>query len=154
MKKVMILAQIVLMFSLAINTNCLGQNTQPTDMKSFSDTTGNNGFIYLTMNCFECFPRNLSYYKKFAIVSGVYKVRDFYSLESTRTIAHFRKQIEDQKYFIDKSFQVWKSPEIYYSIKEAEEARNELVAKLNSEQYKLIQFEGYFDAKKLPKGNE
>ena len=154
MKKVMTLAQLVLMFSLAIKTNCLAQNTQPTDMKSFSDTTGNSGIIYLTMNCFECFPRNLSYYKKFAIVSGVYKVQDFYSLESTRTIAHFRKQIEDQKYFIDKSFQVWKSPEIYYSIKEAEEARNELVAKLNSEQYKLIQFEGYFDAKKLPKGNE
>lgn len=87
-------------------------------------------------------------------MSGFYKVKDFYSLESTRTIAHFRKQIEDQKYFIDKSYQVWKSPEIYYSIKDAEEARSELVAKLNNEQYKLIKFEGYFDAKKLPKGDE
>jgi hypothetical protein len=154
MKKVMILAQLVLMFSLAINTNCLAQNTQPTYMKSFSDTAGECGFIYLTVNCFDCFPRNLSYYKKFAIISGIYKVRDFYSLESTRSTAHFRRQIEEQRYFIDKSYQIWKSPQIYYSIKDIEEAREELLAKLNSEQYKLIQFGGYYDAKKLPKGDE
>lgn len=154
MRKSTIPIQLMLLFILALTTNCFAQTAQSTDMKSFSDTSGNNGFIYLTVNCFECFPRNLSYYKKFAIVSGVYKVKDFYSLESTRTIAHFRKQIQDQKYFVDKSYQVWKSPEIYYSIKEAEEARSELVAKLNSEQYKLVKFDGYFDAKKLPQGDE
>jgi triphosphoribosyl-dephospho-CoA synthetase len=43
---------------------------------------------------------------------------------------------------------------IYYSIKDIEEAREEILAKLNSEQYKLIQFGGYYDAKKLPKGDE
>ena len=154
MKKRLIFPLLFLVFGITYCSKGLTQNTLPADMKSFSDTAGECGFIYLTVNCFDCFPRNLSYYKKFAIISGIYKVRDFYSLESTRSTAHFRRQIEEQRYFIDKSYQIWKSPQIYYSIKDIEVAREELLAKLNSEQYKLIQFGGYYDAKKLPKGDE
>ena len=97
--------------------------------------------MYLTTNCFECSPKGLVYYKKFAIISGIYKVRDFYSAESARSADHFKEKYTEAGYFKDKVTQLWKSPQLFNSVADVKEYKSDLVAKLKAEGYIVVVFD-------------
>lgn len=108
---------------------------------AFEDTTGGYGYMYMTVTCYECNPKGLVFYKKFAIISGYYKVKDFYSSIATQSIDHFRKKYEELGYFREKTVQVWKSPRLFSSFNEVKEYRDDLLNKLRSENYMVVGFD-------------
>lgn len=134
---------------LSCSIPCLAQNNVQGSNTSFADTTGGYGFIYLTVNCFECFPSNLVYYKQFIIVSGIYKISAIYNPESTSSAEHFRTQILAHKYFIDKNFQIWKSPQVFNNLDEIIAYRDEFIKRLKSENYKVVIFSEMINTKNL-----
>lgn len=107
----------------------------------FADTTGGYGFMYLTTNCFECSPKRLVYYKKFIIISGYYKVKDFYNSIATLSVDHFKHKFDSLGYFREKNTQIWKSPKLFSSFEEVKEYRDDLIAKLKSENYVVVVFD-------------
>jgi hypothetical protein len=127
----------------------VAQTTAQPSSAAFADTTGGYGFMYLTVNCFECFPRNLVYYKKFIIVSGIYKISNVYHPTSARSATHFRAQIIAQNYFVNKEFQLWKSPQVFNSLDEIIEYKDEFIKRLTIENYKVINFNDRIDTKTL-----
>jgi hypothetical protein len=131
---------IVFFTMLLLGYGVKGQNVSATD-SSFADTTGGYHFMYLTTNCFECSPKGLVYYKKFVIISGVYKVRDFYSAGSSLSADHFKEKYTAAGYFKDKVTQLWKSPQLFNSLADVKEYKNDLVAKLKSEGYMVVVFD-------------
>src|SRR3954470_6841596 len=85
----------IIVLSLVATTMLNGLNAQAPQpsadsLQSFMDTSGSYGFMYLSANCFECNPKGLVFYKKFIIISGFYKTKDFYSTAATRSVDHFR----------------------------------------------------------------
>lgn len=107
----------------------------------FQDTTGGYGYMYLSITCYECNPKGLVYYKKFALISGFYKVKDFYSSVATQSVDHFRKKFEDLGYFKEKTTQIWKSPKLFETFAEVKEYRDDLITKLKSENYVVVAFD-------------
>jgi hypothetical protein len=130
-----------MMFCLATLFNKLNAQAQqaPVDsLQSFVDTTGSYGFMYLSANCFECNPKGLVFYKKFIIISGFYKTKDFYSAAATRSVDHFRDKFKSLGYFIDKQVQTWKSPKLFSSFEEVKEYRDDLIQRLEKDNYKVV----------------
>ncbi|NCT93158.1 MAG: hypothetical protein GXC72_01935 [Chitinophagaceae bacterium] len=123
-----------------VSTSSPGDTVLQTADK-FADTTGGYGFMYLSTTCYECNPKGSAYYKKFAIISGIYKAKDFYSAVATRSVAHFKGKFEKLGYFKDKVTQTWKSPKLFATLQEILEYRDELVAKLKSENYVVVVFD-------------
>ena len=109
--------------------------------EQFQDTTGGYGYMYLSITCYECNPKGLVYYKKFALISGYYKVKDFYSSIATQSVDHFTKRFEDLGYFKEKTTQIWKSPKLFLTFAEVKEYREDLIAKLKSENYVVVFFD-------------
>ncbi|MBL0881944.1 MAG: hypothetical protein IBJ16_01120 [Chitinophagaceae bacterium] len=130
-----------------------GLNAQETDstqqVDKFADTTGGYGFMYLSTTCIECNPKGSAHYKKFAIISGFYKARDFYSSVATRSVAHFKNKFEKLGYFKDKVTQTWKSPRLFATLQEITEYRNDLIAKLKSENYVVVFFDDRINTEEL-----
>jgi len=122
-------------------TDSSTQKTNTAQKESFQDTAGGYGYMYLSITCYECNPKGLVYYKKFALISGFYKVKDFYSSVATQSVDHFRKKYEDLGYFKDKTTQIWKSPKLFETFAEVKEYRDDLIAKLKSENYVVVFFD-------------
>ncbi|MGV3593611.1 MAG: hypothetical protein ACO1NK_00070 [Sediminibacterium sp.] len=122
-------------------------STQQVD--KFADTTGGYGFMYLSTTCIECNPKGSAHYKKFAIISGFYKARDFYSSVATRSVGHFKNKFEKLGYFKDKVTQTWKSPKLFATLQEIIEYRDDLIAKLKSENYVVVFFDGRINTEEL-----
>jgi len=122
-------------------------STQQVD--KFADTTGGYGFMYLSTTCIECNPKGSAHYKKFAIISGFYKARDFYSSVATRSVGHFKNKFEKLGYFKDKVTQTWKSPKLFATLEEIIEYRNDLIAKLKSENYVVVFFDDRINTEEL-----
>jgi len=142
---------IVCLIILAMVCSCqsFAQNHTQPSLASFADTTGGYGFIYLTVNCFECFPSNLVYYKKFIIISGIYKISTIYHPESTLSANHFRSQILAHKYFVNKAFQIWKSPQVFNCLDEIIAYKDEFIKRLLDENYKVVTFSEMINTKNL-----
>lgn len=121
-------------------TRLFSQSSKVVD-SSFADTTGGYKFMYLTTNCFECSPKGLVYYKKFIIISAIYKVKDFYSHTAALSTDHFKARYEEGGYFKDKTTQIWKSPQLFNSLPDVKEYRNDLISKLKSENYIVVAFD-------------
>ncbi|HEY1025598.1 MAG TPA: hypothetical protein VGE26_10570 [Sphingobacteriaceae bacterium] len=119
------------------------------DSTTFADTTGGFGYTFLTVNCFDCFPRNLVYYKKFIIVSGIYKMKDLYSPQSANSATHFRRKIASQNYFKDKEYQLWKSPQVFPGLDVVQEYRSEFIRKMEKENYKVVVFDDLVNTARL-----
>ncbi len=115
----------------------------------FADTTGGYGFMYLSTTCIECNPKGSAHYKKFAIISGFYKARDFYSSVATRSVGHFKNKFEKLGYFKDKVTQTWKSPKLFATLQEIIEYRDDLIAKLKSENYVVVFFDDRINTEEL-----
>jgi hypothetical protein len=107
----------------------------------FADTTGGYGFMYLSTTCYECSPKRLVYYKKFVLISGFYKVRDFYSGVATKSVDHFKNKFDSLGYFREKTTQIWKSPRLFSSFDEVREYRDDLIAKLKAENFMVVVFD-------------
>lgn len=122
-------------------------STQQVD--KFADTTGGYGFMYLSTTCIECNPKGSAHYKKFAIISGFYKARDFYSSVATRSVGHFKNKFEKLGYFKDKVTQTWKSPKLFATLQEIMEYRDDLIAKLKSENYVVVFFDDRINTEEL-----
>lgn len=122
-------------------------STQKVD--KFADTTGGYGFMYLSTTCIECNPKGSAHYKKFAIISGFYKIRDFYSSVATRSVGHFKNKFEKLGYFKDKVTQTWKSPKLFATLQEIIEYRDDLIAKLKSENYVVVFFDDRINTEEL-----
>lgn len=122
-------------------------STQQVD--KFADTTGGYGFMYLSTTCIECNPKGSAHYKKFAIISGFYKARDFYSSVATRSVGHFKNKFEKLGYFKDKVTQTWKSPKLFATLQEIIEYRDDLIAKLKSENYVVVFFDDRINTEEL-----
>ena len=122
-------------------------STQKVD--KFADTTGGYGFMYLSTTCIECNPKGSAHYKKFAIISGFYKARDFYSSVATRSVGHFKNKFEKLGYFKDKVTQTWKSPKLFATLQEIIEYRDDLIAKLKSENYVVVFFDDRINTEEL-----
>lgn len=122
-------------------------STQQVD--KFADTTGGYGFMYLSTTCIECNPKGSAHYKKFAIISGFYKARDFYSSVATRSVGHFKSKFEKLGYFKDKVTQTWKSPKLFATLQEIIEYRDDLIAKLKSENYVVVFFDDRINTEEL-----
>ncbi len=131
---------------MAQHTDTAQQAQQP---DKFADTTGGFGFMYLSTTCIECNPKGSAHYKKFAIISGIYKARDFYSSVATRSVGHFKKKFEKLGYFKDKVTQTWKSPRLFASLEEILEYKNDLIAKLKSENYVVVSFDDKINTEEL-----
>lgn len=117
--------------------------------EKFADTTGGFGFMYLSTTCIECNPKGSAHYKKFAIISGVYKAKDFYSAVATRSVNHFKQKFEKLGYFKDKITQTWKSPKLFSTLQEILEYRDDLIAKLKSENYVVVSFDDRINTEEL-----
>lgn len=115
----------------------------------FADTSGGYGYMYLSTTCIECNPKGSAHYKKFAIISGIYKAKDFYSAVATRSVGHFKKKFETLGYFKDKVTQTWKSPRLFASLDEILEYKNDLIAKLKSENYVVVSFDDRINTEEL-----
>lgn len=115
----------------------------------FADTTGGYGFMYLSTTCIECNPKGSAHYKKFAIISGFYKAKDFYSSVATRSVGHFKNKFEKLGYFKDKVTQTWKSPKLFATLQEIIEYRDDLIAKLKSENYVVVFFDDRINTEEL-----
>ena len=122
-------------------------STQQVD--KFADTTGGYGFMYLSTTSIECNPKGSAHYKKFAIISGFYKARDFYSSVATRSVGHFKNKFEKLGYFKDKVTQTWKSPKLFATLQEIIEYREDLIAKLKSEDYVVVFFDDRINTEEL-----
>lgn len=131
----------LLLISLLINGKVNAQSVDTRDSKNFADTTGGYGFMYLTTNCFECSPKSLVYYKKFILISGFYKVKDFYSSVATLSVDHFKHKFDSLGYFREKNTQIWKSPKLFSSFEEVKSYRDDLITKLKSENYVVVVFD-------------
>jgi|GEM_PF-787912 hypothetical protein len=123
--------------------------TKQVQVDKFADTSGGYGYMYLSTTCIECNPKGSAHYKKFAIISGIYKAKDFYSSVATRSVGHFKKKFEKQGYFINKVTQTWKSPKLFASLDEILEYKNDLIAKLKSENYVVISFDDRINTEEL-----
>lgn len=139
-RKSVIILQLLLI-SFLINGQAKGQSEQTQVYKDFADTTGGYGFMYLTTNCFECSPKSLVYYKKFILISGFYKVKDFYNSVATLSVDHFKHKYDSLGYFRGKNTQIWKSPKLFSSFEEVKSYREDLIAKLKSENYVVVVFD-------------
>jgi hypothetical protein len=135
------------------NTALFAQETDTTKQiqtdNKFADTTGGFGYMYLSTTCIECNPKGSAHYKKFAIISGIYKAKDFYSSVATRSVGHFRNKFEKQGYFKNKVTQTWKSPRLFASLEEILEYKNDLIAKLKSENYVVVSFDDRINTEEL-----
>ncbi len=135
----LLLALVLFIFG---STGLMAQEADLTQqVDKFADTTGGYGFMYLSTTCIECNPKGSAHYKKFAIISGFYKARDFYSSVATRSVAHFKNKFEKLGYFKDKVTQTWKSPRLFTTLQEIIEYRDDLIAKLKSENYVVVFFD-------------
>jgi len=105
--------------------------------------------MYLSTTCIECNPKGSAHYKKFAIISGFYKARDFYSSVATRSVGHFKNKFEKLGYFKDKVTQTWKSPKLFATLQEIIEYRDDLIAKLKSENYVVVFFDDRINTEEL-----
>ncbi len=123
--------------------------TQQVQNDKFGDTTGGYGFMYLSTTCIECNPKGSAHYKKFAIISGIYKAKDFYSAIATRSVGHFKTKFEKLGYFKNKVTQTWKSPRLFESLEEILEYKNDLIAKLKSENYVVVSFDDKINTEEL-----
>ncbi len=142
-----LLALVLLIFG---STGLMAQETSlPQQVDKFADTTGGYGFMYLSTTCIECNPKGSAHYKKFAIISGFYKARDFYSSVATRSVAHFKNKFEKLGYFKDKVTQTWKSPRLFATLQEIMEYRDDLIAKLKSENYVVVFFDDRINTEEL-----
>ncbi len=142
-----LLALVLLIFG---STGLIAQETSsPQQVDKFADTTGGYGFMYLSTTCIECNPKGSAHYKKFAIISGFYKARDFYSSVATRSVAHFKNKFEKLGYFKDKVTQTWKSPRLFATLQEIMEYRDDLIAKLKSENYVVVFFDDRINTEEL-----
>lgn len=142
-----VLALVLLIFGSAGLKAQETSSTQQVD--KFADTTGGYGFMYLSTTCIECNPKGSAHYKKFAIISGFYKARDFYSSVATRSVAHFKNKFEKLGYFKDKVTQTWKSPRLFATLQEIMEYRDDLIAKLKSENYVVVFFDDRINTEEL-----
>lgn len=131
----------LLLLSFLINGAIIAQSDNNQDTKHFEDTTGGYGFMYLTTNCFECSPKRLVYYKKFILISGYYKVKDFYNSIATLSVDHFKHKFDSLGYFREKNTQIWKSPKLFSSFEEVKQYREDLIAKLKAENYVVVVFD-------------
>lgn len=144
MQKGKIWLHVVLMIILCIvyDTDASAQEPDSTATQNrFADTAGGYGYMYLSTTCFECNPKGSAFYKKFVIISGIYKAKDFYSAVATRSVGHFKKKFEKLGYFKNKMTQTWKSPKLFPTLEEIIEYRNDLIAKLKSENYVVVTFD-------------
>lgn len=147
--------RIILLFILSAfcSAGLLAQDADTTKqvqtIDKFADTTGGFGYMYLSTTCIECNPKGSAHYKKFAIISGIYKAKDFYSSVATRSVGHFKKKFEKLGYFKDKVTQTWKSPRLFASLEEILEYKNELIAKLKSENYVVVSFDDKINTEEL-----
>lgn len=144
----------LLMMLIALcNTALFAQETDTTKQiqtdNKFADTTGGFGYMYLSTTCIECNPKGSAHYKKFAIISGIYKAKDFYSSVATRSVGHFRNKFEKLGYFKNKVTQTWKSPRLFASLEEILEYKNDLIAKLKSENYVVVSFDDRINTEEL-----
>lgn len=140
---------VVMLFTIC-NTAIIAQETDSTtQVDKFADTTGGYGFMYLSTTCIECNPKGSAHYKKFAIISGFYKAKDFYSSVATRSVGHFKNKFEKLGYFKDKVTQTWKSPKLFATLQEIIEYRDDLIAKLKSENYVVIFFDDRINTEEL-----
>ena len=141
----------VFLFCALCSTDTIAQTPdsikQGTD--KFADTSGGFGFMYLSTTCIECNPKGSAHYKKFAIISGVYKAKDFYSAVATRSVGHFKQKFEKLGYFKDKITQTWKSPKLFSTLQEILEYREDLIAKLKSENYVVVSFDDRINTEEL-----
>jgi hypothetical protein len=146
-------ALLLLCLTVLCTTTLMAQNTDTTQQAQqpdkFADTTGGFGFMYLSTTCIECNPKGSAHYKKFAIISGIYKAKDFYSSVATRSVGHFKKKFEKLGYFKDKVTQTWKSPRLFASLEEILEYKNDLIAKLKSENYVVVSFDDKINTEEL-----
>ena len=141
---------LVLMLFAICNTELIAQEADSTkQMDNFADTTGGFGYMYLSTTCIECNPKGSAHYKKFAIISGFYKAKDFYSSVATRSVGHFKNKFEKLGYFKDKVTQTWKSPRLFATLQEIIEYRDDLIAKLKSENYVVIFFDDRINTEEL-----
>lgn len=125
------------------------QESAPPAPSGFADTTGGYGYMYLSTTCFDCNPKGLVFYKKFVLVSGFYKTKDFYSAVATRSVDHFQGKYTAQGFFVDKRTEIWKSPHLFASLEEAREYRDELISKLKKDDYKVIVFDDFINPETL-----
>jgi hypothetical protein len=142
-----VLALLLLIFGTTVLKAQETDSTQQVD--KFADTTGGYGFMYLSTTCIECNPKGSAHYKKFAIISGFYKARDFYSSVATRSVGHFKNKFEKLGYFKDKVTQTWKSPKLFATLQEIIEYRDDLIAKLKSENYVVVFFDDRINTEEL-----
>ncbi len=146
-------ALLLLCWAVLSTTTLMAQNSDTTQQvqqpDKFADTTGGFGFMYLSTTCIECNPKGSAHYKKFAIISGIYKAKDFYSSVATRSVGHFKKKFEKLGYFKDKVTQTWKSPRLFASLEEILEYKNDLIAKLKSENYVVVSFDDKINTEEL-----
>lgn len=141
---------LVLMLFAICNTELIAQEADSTkQMDNFADTTGGFGYMYLSTTCIECNPKGSAHYKKFAIISGFYKAKDFYSSVATRSVGHFKNKFEKLGYFKDKVTQTWKSPKLFATLQEIIEYRDDLIAKLKSENYVVVFFDDRINTEEL-----
>lgn len=142
----------IMLFALC-NAGLFAQETDTTKQvqtdNKFADTTGGYGYMYLSTTCIECNPKGSAHYKKFAIISGIYKAKDFYSAVATRSVGHFRNKFEKLGYFKNKVTQTWKSPRLFASLEEILEYKNDLIAKLKSENYVVVSFDDRINTEEL-----
>ena len=141
---------VVLILFAICNTELIAQEADSTkQMDNFADTTGGFGYMYLSTTCIECNPKGSAHYKKFAIISGFYKAKDFYSSVATRSVGHFKNKFEKLGYFKDKVTQTWKSPKLFATLQEIIEYRDDLIAKLKSENYVVVFFDDRINTEEL-----
>ena len=141
---------LLIIFFAYCNANLFAQDTTTlVRIDKFADTSGGFGYMYLSTTCIECNPKGSAHYKKFAIISGIYKAKDFYSTIATRSVGHFKKKFELLGYFKNKVTQTWKSPRLFASLDEIIEYKNDLIAKLKSENYVVISFDDRINTEEL-----
>ncbi|HVZ26711.1 MAG TPA: hypothetical protein VG842_11675, partial [Sediminibacterium sp.] len=84
------------------------------------------------------------YYKKFIIISGYYKIKDYYSHNASLSVDHFKARFEGLGYFKDKNTQIWKSPQLFDTFQDVQQYRDDLIIKLKADGYVVVTLNDYF----------